>query len=415
MTGQELLRLQESRVFRPTVMDTVINELVPPKDAFLLTDAFLPFKLVDKNLIIDLIQHGAFGRTTPVNLGADHKKIGITGSEYKEHTPGHWREAVEYNEDVLAKAVDPARPTSLWGQGLATKALDLLDLRLNNLIEFITSKIIIEGKYSEARFGVNYTYDPKIPSKLRENVTTTSRWDSGGTWTVAANATPIVDIMEVAILMRRFGIIPEEVIMSAKTAQDFHNTTEVQNKIKSSFQMIGRNADIESQFEVLTGLKMSRDNRLYAEETTFAAASAVADTTLDVVDASEFAANDFITLRNTAGEEEELKITSISSNVITVPSIAFAYKVGDRVTVMKQFLPDNYFVVRGATSDRTNPNNWLSTPSLVKGGNWKNPLPGRYTWTHFQNRVPYKLEIGAGIDGGPKVSRATWMTVKTVA
>jgi len=415
MTGQELLKLQEARVFRPTVMDTVINELVPPPDAFLLTDAFLPFKLVDKNVVIDLIQHGAFGRTNPVNLGADHKKIGITGSEYKEHTPGHWREAVEFNEDVLAKAVDPARPTTLWGQGLVTKALDLMDLRLNNLIEYVTSKIVIDGKYSESRFGVNYTYDPKIPAKLLENVTTTSRWISGGAWPAAGSATPIIDIMEASNLLRRFGIVPEEVLMSVKTAQDFHNSTEVQNKIKSSFQIVGRNADIESQFETLTGLKMRRDNRLYAEETTFSTASSATDTTLDVVDASEFAVNDFITLRNGLGEEEERKISGISGNVITILATTFAYKIGDRVTAMKQFLPDDYFIIKGRISERSNPNNWLSTPSLVKGNNWKNPLPGRYTWLKFTSTVPYKLEIGAGIDGGPKVSRATWMRVKTVA
>ncbi len=414
MTGQELLKLQESNVFRPGVMDTVINEFVPPADTFLLTDAFLPFKLVDKNKVIDLIKHGAFGRTNPVNLGADHKKIGITGFGYKEHTPGHWRESVEFGEDVLQESIDPQTPQNLWGQGLATDALNLLDLRLNNLIEFLTSKIVINGKFSEARYGVNYTYDPKIPAKYFRDVTATPGWTTGGDWSVVGTAKPVNDVIEAMRLIRRYGIVPEAIVMNMKTALDFLNATDTQAKVKASFQLVAVNSNVESVFETLTGIKMILDDRLYNEETTFTVASAASDTTLDVADASEFAIGDVITLRNSLFQEEEATISNISSNVITVGAITNAYKVGDRVTVAKNFLPDNKFVIKGAGNDRTTPNNWISTPSLVKGGTWTNPLPGRYTWTYFNVRVPYILEVGAGIDGGPKVSQSTWMTVTTV-
>lgn len=414
MTGQELLKLMESNVFRPTVMDTIINEFAPPSDAFVLTDAFLPFKLVDKDKVMSLINHGAFGKTHPVNLGAEHKRIPIPGYEYREHTAGHWRESVEFGEDVLQKAVDPSRPTERWGEGLATSALNLLDIRLNNLIEYVTAKILIDGKYSEARHGVNYTYDPAIPVKYYKDVTASPGWTTGGTWATAANAKPINDIIEATRLGTRYGINVEAVYMSLKTALDFINAADTQNKVKSSYVMVGRNYDTKFIFESLTGLQLVIDERLYAEESRFTAASAVGDTTLDVQDASAFAAGDVITLRNASGQEEEATISSISGNTITISAgTTYAYAIGDRVTAYKRYLPDNYFVLKGRTADRVAPNNWISTPSLIKANNWKNPLPGKYTWQHFQSKVPYKLEIGAGISGGPVVSRATWMRVKT--
>lgn len=414
MTGQELSRIMEANVFRPTVMDTIINEFTPPADAFVLTDAFLPFKLVDKDTVMSLINHGAFGKTHPVNLGAEHRRISIPGYEYRQHTAGHWRESVEFSEEVLLKAVDPAQPTSRWGEGLVTSALNLLDIRLNNLIEFVTSKILIDGKYSEARHGVNYTYDPAIPAKYYRDVTSSPGWTTGGPWTSAANAKPINDIIEASRLAARYGVNVEAVYMSLKTALDFINAADTQSKIKASPVMVGRNFDTKFIFESLTGLQLVIDERLYAEETKLTAASAVGDTTLDVQDASAFASGDVITLRNATGREEEATISSISGNVITISAgTTNAYAIGDRVTAYKRYLPDNYFILKGRTADRVAPNNWVSTPSLIKANNWKNPLPGKYTWQYFQSKVPYLLEIGAGISGGPVVSRSTWMRVKT--
>jgi hypothetical protein len=169
MTGQELVKLAESNVFRPTVMDTIINEFTPASNAFFLTDKFLPFKLVDNSVLIDMISNGAFGRTHPVNLGAEHRRIPTLGFSYKQHTAGHWREAVMFDEATLQEAVDPAAPLQKAGEQLAVGALNLLDVRLNNLIEYVTSKIVIEGTYSEARHGVAYTYNPNIPAKHYKN------------------------------------------------------------------------------------------------------------------------------------------------------------------------------------------------------------------------------------------------------
>jgi hypothetical protein len=412
MTGQEILRLKEARVFRQTVMDTIINEFTPATDQFLLTDAFLPFKLVNKDEIIDLVMHGAFGKTNPVNLGSDHRKIGVPGWAYKEHRPGYWREAVMYNEEVLQKAVKPERPTERWGTDLATSALNFLDQRLDNLIEYLTSKIIIDGQFSEARYGVDYTYNPNIPAKYYVDVASSPPWTSGGVWSNATNATPLTDIMQAMILMRRYGLEPEAAYMNVNTMEEFFLSDQASALYKQSRLLVEQTAVRKVIWDTLTGLESIQDNRLYAEETTFTAASAASDTTLEVEDASEFSDNDIITLRNAALQEEQATISSISNNILTVGAITNAYAIGDRVTVYKNFMPNDYVVIKARTNDRGTPNNWISTPSLIKGRSWTNPQPGRYTWTDFSTKVPYTLEIGAGIDGGPKVSRCAWFRIK---
>jgi len=416
MTGQELIKLKDSRAFRQSTMDSIINEFEPADDQFLLTDSFLPFKLVDKDVLIDLINHGAFGRTNPVNLGSDHKRVSIPGFGYKEHTAGHWREAIKFDEEVLLKAVDPSRPTERWGEGLAAASLNFLDLRLNNLIEYVTAQVVVNGTYSEARYGVNYTYNPKIPAKYFQNVTSSPSWTSAGTWATAANAKPIADIIGAKNEMARFGHNVDAVYMNINTLEKFYGAADTQTMVKASPAIVGRSADRTFVFETLTGVKLIIDNRLYAEETKFTAASAASDTTLDVENAGEFTAGDRITLRNSANEEEERIIDSISSNTITITAgTTYAYAEGDRVTVYKRFTPDNKVIMHSMGNVRSGANNWLSTPSLVKGQSWTRPQPGRYTWKDFNTTVPYTLEIGAGIDGGPKIGAANWMCISVTA
>lgn len=414
MTGHELEKLMESNVFRSTVMDTIINEFVPAPDSFYLTDSFMPFKLVSKEKMLDLINHGAFGKTHPITLGGEHRRIPIPGYEYKEHVGAHWRESVEFGEDVLQNAINPQRPTEKWGEGLVTTSLNLLDIRLNNLIEHVTSKIIITGKYSEDRHGIKYEYDAKIPSKFMRDVSSSPGWTTGGVWTTASSAKPTQDVIESMRALSKYGIATEKVIMSLKTALDFLNADDTQAKVKASFVLVGRNSDIKYIFQTLTGMPLEIDTRVYLEESRFTAASAAADDTLEVEDASVFATGDTITLRNSTGDEEEATISSISGNIITISAgVSNAYAIGDRVQVSRQFLPDNYYILKGRLNQRVAPNNWISTPSLIKSKSWKDPLPGRYTWKYFQTKVPYKLEIGAGISGGPKISACTWMRVKT--
>lgn len=416
MTGQELVKMGESQVFKPVVMDTIINEFEPDSDAFYLTKKYLPFKEVRTDQFLDMIKHGGFGRTSPVNLNADHHRIAIPGQTYKSHQPGYWRESVQYGEDVLQKAVNPQKPLEKAGEHLVTEALNLLSLRLDVLIEYVTAKILADGQYSEARNGVNYTYNPKIPAKYLLSIGSVP-WTGGGVaWTTPASAKPVNDILGLKRHMAKNGMTVDEIHMTVETLELFYNAADTQAKITASPALVEGAANREFIFETLTNLKVSTDERTYAEETTFLAASPVGDTTLQVANATEFADGETIVLRNALGEEEDAVISGAPvNNVITVASaISFGYQVGDRVTVYKKYLADNDVIAHTRGSGRASANNWISTPSLVKAKSWKNPLPGRYTWTDFQKTVPYHLEIGAGIDGGPKVTKCNWARLRVV-
>ena len=415
MTGQELTKLRDSMLFKPVTMNTILGEFVPNPNAFMLTEAFLPFKEVSSDMTIDLINNGAFGRTSPINLGADHQKVSIPGFSYKQHTPGRWRESVVFGEDELARAVNPATPLERYGEAMAAAALNFLDTRLNNLIEYTTAKLLINGTYSEARYGVNYTYDPKIPAKYYRNITSSPGFTTGGTWATLASSTPYNDIMELANIARKYGLNPVKVWGSVKTLGLYVNSADTQTRIKASFQLIGQNPNRETIFGTLAGLPFQLDSRLYAEESRLTTANAISDTVINLTDATDFAVGDVITMRNSVGGEEEVTIASKNGNAVTVSALTLAYLVGDRATVYKTFMPDNYIILQCESNDRVAPNNWLSTPSLVKGQSWSKPAPGRYTWTTFKETVPYSLEIGGGIDGGPKISRANYLVWRIVA
>ena len=70
MTGQEFLKIQDEKIFRPAVMDAIINEFEPALDSFLLTNDFMPMKEVMMDELVALIKAGAFGKTSPVALGS---------------------------------------------------------------------------------------------------------------------------------------------------------------------------------------------------------------------------------------------------------------------------------------------------------------------------------------------------------
>ena len=84
MTGQEFLKIQDEKIFRPAIMDAIINEFEPALDSFLLTNDFMPMKEVMMDELVALIKAGAFGKTNPVALGGDHAKINMPTHFYKD-------------------------------------------------------------------------------------------------------------------------------------------------------------------------------------------------------------------------------------------------------------------------------------------------------------------------------------------
>ena len=432
--------ISESKIFKKDIMDVIIAEFVTPADALKITNAFLPMKLVSDDRIIGLRKNGAFGKTAPASLSGEPHHIAMLGGMYVEATTGYWRESILFHEDDFLKIRNPDKPGELWGQAMMGEGLNLLDLRLDNRIEQLSSDVVFSNGYSVSEYGVNYTYDAKIPPKYYINLAATAGtgytnapWiatpNDNRLWSDTTNSKPLEDLREVRRYAGRWGIEVAEVWMNSVVAGYIEDNATVQNYIKASPSLAEREITAEKIVEVIIGLKNFKvvvDDRFYNEETYFTSASAAADTTLVVQDASAVSDNDILVLRNASGREEDVTVngtpvkTTPGAHVITIdkPSggTVYAYAVGDRVTLAKPFIPNNKIALRARVNARNAPSQWFSTPSLI--GGVKTPRPGRFTWSYFtsDNKVPLYAEVGAGIHGGPVVfAPGGWITIKVAA
>ena len=439
MTGQEFLKIQDEKIFRPAVMDAIINEFEPAADSYLLTNAFMPMKDVMMDELVALIKAGAFGKTNPVALGGDHMKINMPTHYYKDMRQGYWRESILFDEEVLQRVKNPEKPDQLWGEGLIGEALNVLDIRLNTLIEYLTAQTIQSPSgYTVARAGVNVAYDHNLPGKyyLKTQTTgatgfTNAPWIASPSdnyrWSAVGTALPLTDIREAIKKMADYGFGVDEIFMTRTVGgylEDNTTSGQIRTMVVANPALAGQMITAElliSAISGLKGLKVTVDDRRYNEEFGLQRPVIATGTVLYVgeVDAGSAAAGDKVTLRNTSdGTEEEATIASISATAgtITTGALTNAFPVGTRVTISKKFLLDDRVIFKGKSNSRVSYANWVSTPSLIKAKDFKNPQPGRYTWTTFNDRVPYWVETGAGIHGGPMVySGGGWLVLKIAA
>lgn len=451
MTGQEFLKIQDEKIFRPDVMDAIIEEFVPATDSFKITDAFCPMKNVQQDELISLVKAGGFGMTSPVQLGGDHMKISMPTFYYKEHKPGYWRESIVFDEEVLQRARKPDNPKELWGEALMGEALNLLDLRLNNLIEYLSAQVVARNGFSVARNGVHYSYSAGIPIKyyLYVGLAASAPTDAAGStfkavpwktgaaadlWSALTTAQPLFDIREAIDYFARAGYSTTEIWMSRKIAGYIEDNIEGTDQganytggglrmlIQSNPQLAGQMITAENIILAVSGLKGLKpviDERRYLQETGITIPAAAADTVIYVQDTADFAVSDVVTLRSPDnGTEEDVKIESVTAatGLVTLASttpLTAALKPGDRMTLSKLFMPENEVWFKGSGNGRISYANWISTPSLVKAKSYTSPQPGRYTWRTFNDRVPYWVELGAGINGGPVVhGPGNWLVMR---
>ena len=439
MTGQEFLKIQDEKIFRPAVMDAIINEFEPAADSFLLTNDFLPMKDVMMDELVALIKAGAFGKTNPVSLGGDHTKINMPTYFYKDLRSGYWRESIMFDEEVLQRIKQPDKPDTLWGAGLVGEALNVLDIRLNTLIEYLTSQTILANGYTIARAGVNYTYSAGLPTKYYLDMSNSAAsgfknapWISSPSdnyrWSDLTNSNPLTDIREAVKKMADYGFGVDKIYMTRTVAgyiEDNTTSNGIRSLIAANPAIAGQMITAELLITALSGLKGITpviDDRRYIEEFGLVRPLAASGTTITVgdVDATQAADGDTVTIRDTStGNEEELTVASISATAGTITvdtGPTNAYPVGSRLTVSKKFSSDSKVIFHGKGNGRVTYANWVSTPSLIKAKDFKNPLPGRYTWTTFNDRVPYWVEVGAGIHGGPMVySGGGWLVLRVAA
>ncbi len=436
MTGTEFLKIQEQKIFRPAVMNAIINEFVPPEKSFLYTDAFMPMKDSKLDEIVSLIKAGAFGKTNPVYLSGEHARIDMPTHFYREHAAGYWREAMMFDEKTLLKVRQPDKPDQLWGEGLIGEAMNVMDLRLNTLIEYLSSQVVLNNGYSVAKAGVSYSYTSPLSTRYFLKMTSdgvsgfkSAPWISSphasqNEWDALTTSKPLLDIREGAKLFADYGFQATELWMTRTVGGYIEdNTTSGQTStlISANPALAGQMLTAElliTAVSGLKGLKVVVDDRRYLEESAIVRPLAAGSGgTIYVNSTDGMAVGDTVTLRDTENSyEEDVALTAVDASARTLTftvTISNAYPVGGRVTASKKFSDDTKVVFRGAQNQRVSYANWVSTPSLIKGKDWKNPQAGRYTWSTFNDRVPYWIEVGSGIHGGPMIySGGGWLTLK---
>jgi hypothetical protein len=430
-------------------MDAIITEFEPPEDAFRITNAFVPQKNVNDEELITLVKAGAFGMTNPVMLGGDHMKVSLPTHYYKEHRPGYWRESIMFDEEVLQRVKKPEDPQKLWGEELIGEALNVLDLRLNTLIEYLAAETVFSNGFTVAKNSVNYSYSANIPAKYyvytglsssKPTGYSNATWKTGAAadlWSAKTTAKPLYDIREAIDFFARQGFRTSEIWMARKVAGYIEDNVEgtgmgagttagagggMRNLIMSNPQLAGQMITAENIVLAVSGLKGLKpviEERRYLEETGLVLPAAAAATTIYVQDTASFTASDTVTIRSPGNlTEEDVKIESLTAvtgkvELASSTPLVNAVVPGDRMTVSKLFMPEALVTFRGAGNGRISYANWVSTPSLVKAKSYTNPVPGRYTWRTFNDRVPYWVEVGAGINGGPIVhSHGNWMILR---
>ncbi len=435
--------ISEAKIFKKPIMDAIIQEFVTPTNAFLITDAFLPMLEVNDTRLIALRKNGAFGKTAPASLSAEHHHVAMLGGLYKEATTGYWRESILFHEDDFLNVRNPEKPGELWGQQMMGEALNLLDIRLNNRIEQLASDVVFSKGYSVAQYGVNYTYAAPIPPKYYIDMAasaasgfTNAPWISTpadtNRWSDLTEARPLRDIREVLRYAGRWGINIDTIWFNSITAGYIEDNADIKGYIQASPVLSEKFITVQKLLETvagLKGLKVVIDDRFYNEETHFTAAATAGDSTYTVFDSTGFTNGDTLTLRNSSDQEEDIVVhasTSIDTStpgahVITLAAgttLSYSYAVNDRCTKAVPYVPDNKVAFRAVTNARSAPARWVTTPSVTKGGNINRPLPGRYTWSYVRpaNQPPIYAEVGAGIHGGPVVwTSGGWITLKIAA
>ena len=432
------LAISNSGVFKPTVMNAIINEFVPDPNALLLTQKFMPRKDANDDRLIALIKNGAYGVTAAAVPGAEHFHLAGLGGRYVEAKVPEWRESIVHLENELLKIRKPENPNEIWGLDIMTSDLSFLNIRLNNRIEQVTADTVFLNGYTINNYGIQYTYNAGVSSRYRVYMGDTvpsgmieTPWIAkadANLWTAPTTCKPLRDIQGIRSYAGELGLKLTGLVMNSKTAGYIEAADSVTSIIQSSPVLAEKYMTIDMLISTVGGLKglpVTIDDRIYNRETYVVTAAAAGASTITVRDAKELGVtnSDYFIIRNGTGQSERVKVhasTSINTStpgahIISLAAVTtIALAVQDRVTFAKKFVPEGYVAFEVARQAGAEPANWISIPSLVGKANGR-ATPGVYNWSYVKpaNQPPLMVEVGMGINGGAVVfDSGGWIILK---
>ncbi len=424
MSGVNWQIVAEDPIFRPNRLQEIINELPPNTDILRATNAFMPRRDAMDIFLLTTVISGPFGLTNPLgDLGSQHAYIPGPRLMQFEHTVGHWREAIQLTEKTLLLLATAllAGNRSLLEEHIA-RSLQLLDIRVDNRIEYVTLQVLLNGSYTVNEFGVNYTYQPK---HLRPYLTVdisggSAPWGTVAPWSDTANADIMRDTREMIAYLRSFGVETRALWFPKKVGGYIEDNAKVRDFIKASPMLSEKLITSETLFGFISefrGLSVYMDDRRYIEEYRIQQPVSAGATQIFLDRVDRLSTGDTIVLEGGDGSSEKGTISSINASLrrITLSAgVANAYSVGDAVKLFKRFYDsDTKVLFLGEVSPGMPTANWMSVPSLAAANEAQNPRPGKTPWRTFQfQKNPKYLELGNGISGGPVIHRQNWGVLK---
>jgi hypothetical protein len=349
--------IARSPAFRSQNIDGVMVAWKQTANSYFLSK-YLPFKTYDKDVLELDIDVPQYGGATPLSArGAEAPILRVgNGRSHEAMEVPVWKEKITVSTDELYDR----RVLGTFNQ--LEKAVDLMSRRrevvlerLANRMEVMRKQLLFDRQITgTTKDGQTLTWEyNRQPADFRP--TATAPWDD------PALANPVKDLKEwLRIWKDSSHYEPIEMIVPRYTLEklcdiDFFRDMEINRNFENTPDNV---AQYLSRW--FGGVRMRESFDRLAVATVLTATSAASDTTLNLQDVYDLAANDVLTLINIETlEEERLTVVSVSGKVVTVaaPGVARAggYVAGDMVAYYKYTIPADKALIIGAKPGANGP------------------------------------------------------------
>jgi hypothetical protein len=359
------------------------------------------------------------GMTQAVARGAESPVIHRRGVGQISFEPAHFREKVILGESD----VTTLRKLGTWEQRstaaeLIAEIMIDLNARLETRIEWMRWQPIVNNSLTINENKVQFVLSYLIPTRQLPT--------ASPLWSVTATADPIEDIQTWLRLARGSGAKPKKFWFNTKCQQYLFRNARILSLIDRVFSAGSAGTGLMS-LEVLKSIfKTYIGNYEYEiydagynviSYTTVAKSGTI--TTVVVDDATGLVAGDVFQIAAAdESAEENLTVSSVSGNTITVPSTALVgtFPVNSMIRCYKTYIPDNVFIIELEFPPGSGPSGEVISVDAVYGqGNLMNPRPGKFAETIFLNKDPKQIEIICGINALPVLYRKRGFITATIA
>jgi hypothetical protein len=342
-----------------TIMSEEINSLDQNKEFLLQKDIFPIRQFRNEKELLAFIKFLPQGIMSAWTGGAPNL-VNLDAGYILKYFVGEWRDMVHIDEIELRNAYDPQDPGNLLGfTKLSSQALEILNTRLENLIEYLCMRLAIYGNFTYK----GTTVSANIPDDLRMSIDLTAgltnyklpiggtypiadnyQWTPGGVWSNWASADIVGDISNYELLLNRiYGTGIEALYIPPYTMRDVRQNEKLLNLMKGTTpQALG---DPNISFGILNMPPIKPYNASILYRTTVTTAAAQAATSLIVEDYTPFSDNDAIRITTKAGKSFSGGINAaVTTTTLTVEPLEVAVEAGSVVEISKPVIPEKYII-----------------------------------------------------------------------